>query len=271
MQKQKQFFLSQNGAHVGPYSFEEILKKLEGQDHQWMDYVFDEASREWVMLMEHPQFTDKFNQGHARPKAKPIAPPKEASISQIKPHLEKAWYLLKEGNNFGPFSVVDVVHMLQEKTLFEFDFIWQKGMQTWKRIAEVPEFHHDKIKNMKASSEAEVSEVFFRRRHARARYGCSVIVHDHKKVFRGHSVEISEGGAGLAISQGQFEPGQTLYLHFKPGDDVPPFNAVCTIVSKQWLSANHSEAKYGVKFDGISLTVRESIRDFAQKKGAKAA
>lgn len=269
---QRQFILAKNGDHVGPFAFEDVLAKLHSGEVQWMDYVYDDASHDWVMLMEHPQFTEQFNLGHARPSAKPIIMVAEAPSPEVGPVSDKAWYLLREGNNFGPFSVLDVVHMLQEKTLFEFDFIWQKGMATWKRIAEIPEFNADKIRALKTAPEAEASEVFFRRRHARARYGCSIIVHDHKKLFKGHSLEISEGGAGIAVQSGDFKPGQSLYLHFKPGDEVPPFNALCTIVSKQWRSEKESEMRYGVKFDGISLNVRQSIRDFAEKKTkAKAA
>ena len=121
---------------------------------------------------------------------------------------------------------------------------------------------------MKNSGDLDVSEIFFRRRHARSKYGCSLIVHNNKTVFRGHSMEISEGGAGIMIENPEIAPGQTIYLHFQPGDGVPPFNAVCTVVSKQWVDATSKTApvKYGVKFVSISQAVRERIRDYAEKQ-----
>lgn len=267
---QKQFFLSKNGAHVGPYSFDEILKKLSAQEQQWMDYVYDDATQDWIMLMEHPQFTEKFNGGHARPASKPIVggAPKSVDIRPENKLREKEWFILKEGNNYGPFSFLDLVQMLQEKTLFEFDYLWHHGMSAWKRLAEVPEFGADRIRSMKNSGDLDVSEIFFRRRHARSKYGCSLIVHNNKMVFRGHSMEISEGGAGIMIENTELAPGQTIYLHFQPGDGVPPFNAVCSVVSKQWVDVASKTApvKYGVKFVSISQAVRERIRDFTEKQ-----
>lgn len=268
---QKQFFLSKNGSHVGPFSFDDVLKKLHSEDHHWMDYVYDDTAQDWIMLMEHPQFTDKFNEGHARPSAKPIAP-QPTKVTDLRPEnrlREKEWFLLKEGNNYGPFSVLDLVQMLQEKTLYEFDYVWHHGMSAWKRVAEVAEFAPAKIRDMKYSPDADVSEIFFRRRHARAQYGCSLIVHNSKAVFKGRSLELSEGGAGIIIDNPNLQPGQTVYLHFQPGDGVPPFNAVCTVVAKAWVKDSPESVppvKYGVKFTSISQAVRESIRSFIEPK-----
>lgn len=268
---QKQFFLSKNGSHVGPFGFDQILRKLEAQEHHWMDYVYCDNAKDWIMLMEHPQFTEKFNAGIARPSSKPIiaAAGKSPDLRAENKYREKEWFLLKEGNNYGPFSLMDVVQMLQEKALFEYDYVWHAGMTAWKRVAEVSEFKAEKMREMKDSPDRDVSEVFFRRRHARTMYGCSLIVHDNKKVFRGHSLEISEGGAGILIQNQLLQPGHPVYLHFQPGDGVPPFNAVCSIVSKSWMpegTSAEAPIKYGVKFVSVSQAVRESIRDFTEKR-----
>lgn len=264
------YFLSKNGAHIGPFSFEEVLRKLEMKEHQWMDYVYDDGLQDWVLLMEHPQFTEKFNATLVRPGNPPMAnfaKPKDLVRGENKMR-EKEWFLLREGNNYGPFSVLDVVQMLQEKTLFEFDYVWHQNLDSWKRVAEIPMFSSESVRQMKNSKDSDVSEIFFRRRHSRARYGCSLIVHDNKAVFLGQSLEISEGGAGFVVGNSQLQPGQTLFLHFQPGDGVPPFNAVCSIVSKQWVDASKAgppPVKYGVRFTSLSQTIRESIRNYTKK------
>lgn len=269
---EKTFFLSLNGEHIGPFSAEQVLKKLEKNEQVWTDYVYSETHRDWIMLMEHPEFTKAFNAGHARPHVKPIS---AAPTFDLRPGLhlrEKEWFLLREGNNYGPFSKLDLVQMLQEKSLYEYDYVWHHGMSAWKRVAELPEFSPEKIRALKDSKDGDVSEIFFRRRHARAYYGCSLLVHNSKTVFKGHSLEISEGGAGMVIDNPALQPGQTIYLHFQPGDGVPPFNAVCKIVSKQWVqeTGENKPVKYGVKFTSISQTVRESIRDYTAKNGKAA-
>lgn len=261
----KQYYLSHSGTHIGPFSLETVLDKVTNTEHQWTDYVYDETIGDWLMLMEHPDFAP-----HCGVQLAAMAPP--APIKILPPELEeqslqmKEWFILRDGNNHGPFSRLEVVQMLQEKTLFEFDPIWKTKMQTWKPLAEVPEFSPAAIRELSASKEEKVTEIFFRRRHPRAAYGASLIVHNSKMVFKGHAFEISAGGAGILIENSALHPGQSLFLHFQPGDGVPPFNAVCQIVSKQYVTTSASRdenpIKYGVKFTNLSQSVRESIKNY---------
>lgn len=257
----KQYYLSNNGTHIGPFSRETVLKKIEAQEHQWTDYVFDESVGEWLMLLEHPEFSMKLAE-------KPLGRPEGKPVDLKNGMKDKEWFILKEGNNYGPFSQLELIQMLQEKTLFEHDYIWHAKLPAWKRVAEVEEYSPDKIRQMKTSSDVDIAEIFFRRRHARASYGASLIVHNNKTVFRGKALEISAGGAGVLIDNPNLQPGQSLFLHFQPGNGVPPFNAVCQIVSKQFVkdpSSGVDPVKYGVKFTTLSQSVRESIRNFTTK------
>lgn len=258
----KQYYLSNNGTHVGPYTHAAILEKVEAQEQQWTDYVFDEAIGEWMMLLEHPDFAAQLTrQMPQRPTSRPA---QTISFNTMK---DKEWFVLKDGNNYGPFCQLELIQMLQEKALYEFDYIWHAKLPAWKRVAEVDEFNPDSIRSMKDSKDIEVAEVFFRRRHARANYGASLIVHNNKTVFRGKALEISAGGAGVLIDCPNLQPGQSLFLHFQPGDGVPPFNVVCQVVSKSYVKGPHSEdsIKYGVKFTTLSQSARESIKNFTAK------
>ncbi len=265
------FYVSLNGSHVGPYSVETIVRKIEDGEHVWTDYVYCEAKSDWVVVMEHPSFADKFQASSVKVPTKQVDEQTVISVAVPKHddnYKEKAWYILKEGNNYGPFSKLELVQMLQEKTMFEYDYVWHSKLNAWKRVAELTEYSAESIRAMKESGSSEIAEVFFRRRHARASYGCSLIVHNNKTVFKGRSMEISSGGAGILIDNPNLQPGQNLFLHFQPGDGVPPFNAVCTVVSKQMVKDTKSaldSVKYGVKFTSISQSVRESIRQFTQK------
>jgi len=263
------FYVSLNGGHVGPYTVETIVQKIEAGEHVWTDYVYCEAKADWVVAMDHPGFADKFQSSAVKsPKVEEHTVMTAAAPAHDDKYKEKAWYILKEGNNYGPFSKLELVQMLQEKTMFEYDYVWHSKLNAWKRVAELEEYSAESIRAMKESGLSEIAEVFFRRRHARASYGCSLIVHNNKTVFKGRSMEISSGGAGIMIDNPNLQPGQNLFLHFQPGDGVPPFNAVCTVVSKQMVKDTKSaldSVKYGVKFTSISQSVRESIRQFTQK------
>jgi c-di-GMP-binding flagellar brake protein YcgR len=115
-----------------------------------------------------------------------------------------------------------------------------------------------------------LNEIFFRRRHARASYGASLLLHDNKRVYKGQSLEVSAGGAGIIVENGSWKAGDKIYLHFKPGDDVPPFNAICEIVSKKSPS-QHDKAmtyQYGVKFTSIASQTAETLNEFARARAS---
>jgi hypothetical protein len=264
------YYLSVNGKHIGPFSLEEVLSKLEKQEVSWMDYLYDNFIQDWILILEYPALTQKFNAGIGRPNANPIIIPEQTYKSAENKLREKAWYTLKDGNNYGPYSYLEVIQMLQEKALFEFDFVWHIHLPAWKRVAEVSEFSPDYIKDLKDSGDVSLAEIFFRRRHVRAKYGCSLILHDNKSVYKGRTLEIGAGGAGIIVQTSMLQPGQNVFLHFQPGDGVPPFNAICNIVSKQFVKhptdPQNSGVKYGVKFTSVSQSVKESIKSFAEKR-----
>lgn len=269
-----EYYLSDNGTYLGPFSFEQVMSKMEARELQLADYVFDVKVGEWFMFLEHPDFSQKLlSRTPERPKSKPFqvkakSTEAEANFEKLK---DKEWYVMKDENKCGPFCYLDLVEMLQKKKISEFDFVWHEKLTTWKAVADVPDFSPDNIRRLKDIPDQEISEIFFRRRHARISHAGSLIVHNNKTVFSGKVVEIGAGGAGIFIENAQLEPGQTLFLHFQPGEKVPPFNAVCEIVNKQVINGGiltNKKIRYGVKFTSVTQAIRESITNYATKKVA---
>lgn len=256
---EKQYHISKNGTYVGPSSKDTIVSKIENKEYQWTDYVFDENAGDWIMLLNHPEFAAFTPQG---PK------PEQMDHQLLK---EKKWFILRNGNNQGPFSQLEIIQMLQIRNLTEADYVWQQKFSGWKQIAEVKSFSSENIRKVKELNDKDISEIFFRRRYSRVSYGASVIVHNNKTVFRGQALELSAGGAGIFVDNSDFRPGHSLFLHFQAGNGVPPFNAVCQIVSKQIPQQknedllNNGPVKYGVKFTILSQSTRESIKNFTNR------
>jgi hypothetical protein len=244
------YYVAKNGQQEGPYSVDQITEKIKSKDLTLNDYVYDSDLNDWVFLSQF------------------------APISKIKV-VEKedndSWFILKSENKYGPFTQLELVKMLQDKSLFEFDYVWKKSMSSWNQISELNEFSTESIRKMMFTEEDLKSEIFFRRRHARAEYGASIIVHNNIKLWRGNSLELSAGGAGIYMENVSLTPGDTVFLHFQPGDGVPPFNAVCEIVSKKTnlkVIGSGKAKLYGVKFSKIQYGVQKAIKDFATKKVA---
>ncbi|MFZ3230501.1 MAG: GYF domain-containing protein [Pseudobdellovibrio sp.] len=251
----EKFYVAHNGVQKGPWSFAEVSAKLTNKEIAWNDYLYDQKTEDWILLLEYPLLTELFNKSFANPIIVDKKPLKESQD----PVKDRAWYILKQNNNYGPFSQVEMIQMLQSKTLFEFDFVWKRGLESWKRLAEIPEFKPDQIREIFQSLPPDSSsEVFFRRRHARVEYVSSLVLHNRKKLFTAHSFEISAGGAGLVIEHADFAIDSEVYLHFSPSDQVPAFNAVCKVASK-------FGNKYGMQFLNITAQAKESISKLTKK------
>lgn len=276
---QRKYYVSHETQQMGPYAIDEIVNFVGQGTLSALDYIYDEDKNDWVTFLEHAELAEKVKS------LKPKAPPRvqESPSEKVEKRavyqskhitgalaepMSKEWFVLKGENKFGPFSYTDVIKMLQQGVVFEFDYGWHEGMQNWQRLAEISYFDKEHLRQLKDSTMPEISEVFFRRRYKRVKYGGTILIHDHKSVWKGQGVEISEGGAGVIMENAMILPGQELYLHFKPGDGVPPFNAVCEVVSKQFMSEINNPRtpiKYGLKFKTVSNETQKVLKDYTKK------
>lgn len=304
---QKQFYLSRNGKELGPWNLGQIYELVKSGQLEAGDYIFDDGKQDWVPIHDYAPLAEFLGNSTNRAIVETPSTPVESKVTSAKRsnsnshetntsndshnnenHKENdnhgehhansesrtttnpddEWYVLKWDNRYGPFAMVDVVKMLQDKSVFEFDYVWKPGFESWTRIAELPQFAADQIRGLKSSKMPELSEVFFRRRHARTKYNGSIVIHDNHGVWKGESFEVSEGGAGVIINNALLLPGQKLFLHFKPGDGVPSFNATCEVVSKKYIKGvKNKEAPicYGVKFIEINGEIQKALREYTSR------
>ncbi|MES2964256.1 MAG: GYF domain-containing protein [Bdellovibrionota bacterium] len=264
--KQELFYVARSGQQDGPFSVEDIVAKVKAKALDSTDYCYDEATSDWVMLMAHASFKDSLKE--EKPKAvTPITPPPNPA-TKAAPNPED-WFVLKGDLRFGPFAKAEVVRLLQEKSLELTDYIWTPSMASWERVSDTKTFSADEIRKLKDANLPGIDEAFFQRRHRRTGYGASLLVHDNRRLFKGQGVEISEGGAGFVLDNGNFEPGQKLFMHFKPDADLPSFNAYCEVVSRRSpKSGSDKHFHYGIKFLKIDQTATEKIQQLTQKRQA---
>ncbi len=291
---QEKFYISHQGKESGPHLVSEIVSKIRSGEITLEDYAFVESKEDWIPLFNVPEIEREI------PKEKPQNKPKLSSVfnhdshttakaehpqeggsSDVRAPHETApskegvkseeWFILKGENRFGPFIYFDLVRMLQEKALWEYDYVWHSGLSSWTRIAELNEFRVEQIRKIRDSGSREAAEIFFRRRHARVKYGGSIIVHDNQRIWKGESLEIGEGGAGIIMANSMITPGQTIYLHFKPGQGAPPFNAICEVVSKQYTKETKNAKtplRYGLRFLNVNPHGKEFISSYVKEKKA---
>lgn len=292
---ERKYFINNGQANVGPFEMKIIIDKVGRGELRAIDHICVNADNdEWVLICQHPEFLKHFEVEKPSLHANPVvaagldvtvstqkelvknhvATPAQAQ-NVVQAPLPEAlgalggdltngqWYVLKGKNRFGPFVYLDLVRMLQEKSVFEYDYVWVQGLEGWKRIAEINLFSADHIRGLFGSDDQTENKLFHRRNHPRSKYEATIIVHDNNSVWKGKTVELSEGGAGVIIENAMILPGQNVYLHFRPGPLSKPFNVLSEVVSKRYIGGlkdKDAPVVYGIKFININKQDRESIR-----------
>ena len=167
------YYVSHEGQQMGPWPTDEIMKQLKTHALGWSDYIYDEAKEDWIFIMDHAEFKAHYQTEvpPVKETASPSTPPPQGSTQPG----DKEWFVLKAENRYGPFSYVELVRMLQEKNLYEFDYVWNPSMTAWARVAEVEEFKPEKIRGLKESTCRRFSSaVVMRVRTTALRSSCTI-------------------------------------------------------------------------------------------------
>ncbi len=266
--EQDLYYISREGVQDGPFSYEDILSLLNSEQLKWTDYFFDESIEDWIPFLQHRKFSDKMERTNISAPKKQNAHAQNAASQDASAVADdsREWYALQGDNRYGPFSYVEIVKMLQEKAISEHDYVWNESLVNWEKVATLPEFQPEKMQALQMAGVSDIKEVFFRRRHARTNYGASLIIHNNKKVYKGQSLEVSAGGAGLIVEGNPFSLGEILFLHFKPGDRMPSFNAQVEVVNVREIDRGRDQVlRYGVKFTEISEGIQDSIENISKE------
>jgi hypothetical protein len=267
--------INRHGIELGPWSINEVSAKLESGDLHWTDYVFDEQRKDWIPLFELPAFKEQFKAYSSNvvestdTKNSPThltLVGGESPMVMVAKLLGTKWFVRNAEGQKGPFEYLNIVGRLQEKKIFEFDHVRAEGSDQWKQIADTDAFAPSRIRALKETPQAKVLTMFYRRRHARTEFGVQILLHNDSDVWKGRCVEIGQGGAGLMVNSDRVSKGDSLFLHFKSGDGVPPFTAVCTVVSK--AQTKEGDFRYGVKFTKVSQAVQQAIHQLAKSQAA---
>ncbi len=263
----KYFVNSSSASNQGPYELSKILELVNVKKLLETDTIYLAESDQWVMISEHREYSD-YQKTATAPTvtlpALPFHPAPALAMSLASPSgPDSLWFLLKNGEKTGPFTYPDVLKMLQQKHVFEYEHGWKQGMETWLRLAEIPEFSAEHIRHLQKSKEAKKEDIFVKRKVDRMPYKCEIVAHNNKTFWSGYVTELSEGGAGAVIQNAMLMPGQNVYVHFRPGDRTQSFNVLCEVVSKKFvknLKDRNAPLIYAIKFVNIPKHEKDLIK-----------
>ena len=287
---QTHFYVARGGHNSGPWTIEDIVRRLTASELAVTDFVFDEPTAAWIPILD-----SKLLIAAVRALA-PTAPPPGSPMATLMPPVqlenkpdvlavahssnEQAEWLVKRAERtFGPFTYLGLIRALQEKSVFEFDLV-RRGVEAsgksarssvgWLRIAELEEFSAERIRALATSATASEREVLLKRRFLRKPIEQDALIHDNNKAWIGKAFEASEGGCGMIVRNALLTPGQVINVHFGRYESLDPFNALCEVVSKRFVRDvrdARSPVSYGIKFLQVDPRVIRAAREYLAKQG----
>lgn len=244
--------VTKKGRIAEPHRLEDILVGITSGDFWLYDYIYNPEKGQWELMLESSLIPDSYKKIPSQ------------GVSELS--HERPWYVFRQGRQFGPYSYLEMVKMLQTKNLGEFDFVWSTGFNTWIRLGQVPEFSPEAIEKLRQMADPKIEQVFFRRRFPRIPISAKVWVHDQKRIWQGQAQEMSAGGLGVLLRLIEdIDIKDVLVVHFPrdvlPG--LPTFNAIAEVVSVRQVS--DLDKKIGLSFLKINQDVQLHLHLVTQK------
>jgi|GEM_PF-781822 len=176
------------------------------------------------------------------------------------------WHVMKGEQQFGPFTYIEMLQMLQHKKLYTFDFTWSPHLDAWTLLSDLPEFSSDRIHRIVEKSPD--ANVFEKRRHPRADCQLMAYVHDNHRLWKADVSSISVGGILIAISNPFLLPGDQLNVHFREGGSgqtlVSAFNARMEVLNKRMSKQrlqHDSKLQYVMQFTQLPRLGHQMIEN----------
>lgn len=177
------------------------------------------------------------------------------------------WHLIKGEVKYGPYTYAELIHMMQEKIVFNFDYVWAPHLDSWTPIGELAEFTTERLSLL--AEKNKDSKVFNRREHERVHCDIDVYIHDNQKLWEGKAENLSEGGALLLIRNPMLLPGDMVHIHFKKtGEEDISINVTAEILTKRLTKSRiqfNTGVHYAVKFVKLSKESDRQINNWIQK------
>lgn len=186
-------------------------------------------------------------------------------------HTSDEWHVLKGDVKYGPYTYAELIQMIQQNMVFNFDYVWAPHVDSWTSLADLPDFAPERMAQIVEQMAAEFKgkeNPFSRRQHERILCKFPVFVNDNLRLWGGTCENLSEGGALIVMENPILLPGHIVSLHFRNTGKAVPFNCTAEIINKrlsrQRLQHN-SGIYYAVRFLQMSPDGEKQIKTWIKE------
>lgn len=176
------------------------------------------------------------------------------------------WHVLQGEEQIGPFSYEQMIYMLQTLQIFDFNYVWGPHLESWTPIAQLTEFSYDRQQRLLEKNAGH--EAFIKRQYKRIEFNHSVICHNNEELWKGHTTNLSEGGACVYLQTPLLVPGNLIILHFtKNTHEEVPFTIQAEVVSKKLTKQkikHNTGMHYSVRFLHMQPSSQQQIKNWTE-------
>lgn len=174
------------------------------------------------------------------------------------------WFVLKGEEQFGPFSYSEMIGLMQNKFLFQFDYVWAAHLESWTSMSELTEFSVDRLSRLAEKS----TDVFQKRKHPRVSVKQPVYIHNETQMWKGTVESLSQGGALILMENPVLLPGDDVHIHFKISEYLESsFNCDAQVLNKRMTQKriqHDTSLHYAVKFTELTDGGNKELKKIIQ-------
>lgn len=181
----------------------------------------------------------------------------------MKTESENNWYILHGDQKHGPYTYGNIIHMLQNNQLMDYNYVWAPHLETWTQVYSLAEFGKDRFKLL-LSTDSEYKQFFNERKNNRVSTQLNFIGHNNIRFFDGKVNSLSELGALVLINSPLIQVGDKIALQIQPETEEQPAFNLEAVVTRKNFSKERLNSKSGlyyiVKFVDIQPSGKKLIK-----------
>lgn len=107
----KIYYLNIKNKNLGPFSKEDINSKISNGDLNEDSYIFVKGTKAWVFLKDLDIFKEE--------------------LKSVEKNTIKRWLVRKDKSNLGPYSINNLIDLIESGDIDLDDYAWSKGLDKW--------------------------------------------------------------------------------------------------------------------------------------------
>ena len=273
------YYLSINKEKRGPFTEAEIHSWIQSGKITLFDMVFNQQMNAWMMLMQHPDFSDleysrapvkRVENTHVRSApinegtfTKPAVPKNEVMVNdEISLLVPVHWYLKDEPHK--ALKYLEILSLISQQQVNEHTLIGQSPSGPWKKVLDWDEYSSSARAEFKRMSKTDVPDVNMRRKQERHISGQNFVFLTKERTYKIYCSDISQTGLGIIVRQELFNLEQEVYIRFADKVTDNNFDSKAIIVSSRKVKLPGSDeifTRYGIRFTHMSTAGKAYIEN----------